>query len=247
MCYFNDNPKIIKGNLGIGDDMYYLIAKKFAIPWTIISACLLSTVLYLVTGSINLLPHASAASDSSNPSTEVVNLIELLIEPQVEGNQSIDSIYPEQQEILTTFSSSTTSCAVDDRFPESVRQWCDLITGYAVKNNLDPDLIAAVIWQESGGNPTAYSKSGAVGLMQVMPRNGISASFQCPNGPCFKNRPTIEELRDPEFNISYGTGMLSELQQHHGDTREALKAYGPMDVGYYYADIILNLKSKYGD
>jgi len=44
-------------------------------------------------------------------------------------------------------------------------------------------LIAAVILQESGGDPSAYSSSGAVGLMQVMPRDGIAAEFMCVNGP----------------------------------------------------------------
>jgi len=227
--------------------MYYLVAKKFVIPWTIISACLVSTVLYLITGSINRLPNAYAASNSNNPSTGVVNLIEKVIDPKTSDITDQNANLLEQPETRPVVSQSTTDCTVNLLFPESVRQWCGLITRYADQNNLDPDLIAALIWQESGGNPIAYSKSGAVGLMQVMPRDGLSASFQCPNGPCFKNRPSIAELQDPEFNISYGTGMLAELQQHHGNTRDALKAYGPMDVGYYYADIVLNLKAKYGD
>ena len=106
-------------------------------------------------------------------------------------------------------------------------------------------LSAAVIWQESGGDPAAYSHSGAVGLMQVMPRDGIAAAFMCPNGPCFANRPAITELEDPEFNISYGVGMLAGLYQRYGDLRQALKAYGPMDVGYSYADTVLGLYQQY--
>jgi soluble lytic murein transglycosylase-like protein len=112
---------------------------------------------------------------------------------------------------------------------------------HASKNNLDPNLIAAVIWQESGGNPSAYSKSGAVGLMQVMPRDGIAASFQCINGPCFTNRPSISELEKPNFNIKYGTGMIAGLLQKYGSMREALKYYGPMNVGYYYADKVISI------
>jgi soluble lytic murein transglycosylase-like protein len=117
---------------------------------------------------------------------------------------------------------------------------------YADKRGLAPDLIAALILQESGGNSTAYSHSGAVGLMQVMPRDGLAASFMCKAGPCFTNRPSIEDLQDPEFNISYGTKMLAGLNQKYGDMR-SVKAYGPMDVGYYYADIVLGLyQSCYG-
>ena len=118
---------------------------------------------------------------------------------------------------------------------------------YSDKHNIDPDLIAAVIWQESGGNPDAYSRSGAVGLMQVMPRDGLAAEFQCKNGPCFAGRPTIADLQDPEFNIKYGIKMLKRLYDHYGDYRSALRAYGPMDVGWSYADKILNIYSNYGD
>jgi hypothetical protein len=139
------------------------------------------------------------------------------------------------------------ACAVSDSFPANVRQWCGLITSYASQRNLPPDLVAALIWQESGGNAEAYSHSGAMGLMQVMPRDGLAASFMCKNGPCFSDRPSMQELRDPEFNISYGTKMLANLLARRGSLREALKYYGPMDVGYYYADKVLGLFQQYGN
>lgn len=140
----------------------------------------------------------------------------------------------------------STSCAVSPKFPDEVRQWCRLITQYGEQHGLAPDLVAAVIWQESGGDPQAYSRSGAVGLMQVMPRDGVAASFQCVNGPCFSERPSIDELRDAEFNVQYGTRMLGKLVERHGSLREALKAYGPMDRGYSYADRVLGLYHQYG-
>lgn len=93
--------------------------------------------------------------------------------------------------------------------------------------------------QESGGQADVISDSGAVGLMQVMPRDGIAAFFECINGPCFASRPTTQELLDPEYNIDYGVKMLAGLIDRLGSTREALKAYGPMDVGYSYADKVL--------
>jgi soluble lytic murein transglycosylase-like protein len=142
--------------------------------------------------------------------------------------------------------SGAESCTVSARFPEEVRQWCGVITRYADEHDLPPDLVAAVIWQESGGDPQAYSHSGAVGLMQVMPRDGIAASFQCINGPCFASRPNMVELRDPEFNVFYGTRMLGGLFEKHGSWRDALKAYGPMDRGYSYADKVLSLYKNYG-
>ena len=99
--------------------------------------------------------------------------------------------------------------------------------------------------QESGGQSQVLSHSGAVGLLQVMPRDGISASFQCINGPCFASRPTIQELLDPEFNMEYGTGMLAALVEKHGSEREALFRYGPIDVGYTYADKVLAIRARY--
>jgi Transglycosylase SLT domain len=138
-------------------------------------------------------------------------------------------------------------CAVSNKFPEKVLQWCGMITQYANKRGLEPDLVAAVILQESGGNPGAYSSSGAVGLMQIMPRDGLAAGFSCPNGPCFSNRPSSAELQDPEYNIAYGTKLLSSLEQKYGSVREALKAYGPMDMGYGYADIVLAHFNRYGN
>jgi soluble lytic murein transglycosylase-like protein len=138
-------------------------------------------------------------------------------------------------------------CRVSNKYPEDILQWCELITAKAEQTGLAPDLIAALIWQESGGNPLAYSKSGAVGLMQVMPRDGLAANFTCANGPCFASRPSIAELQDPEYNVDYGTGMLAGLVKHSGSLREALKAYGPMDVGYYYADKVLGIYQQYGD
>jgi hypothetical protein len=78
-----------------------------------------------------------------------------------------------------------------------------------------------------------------------MPRDGISASFECINGPCFASRPTIEELQDPGFNVEYGSQMLAGLFTRLDNMREALKAYGPMDVGYSYADRVLAIYENY--
>lgn len=136
------------------------------------------------------------------------------------------------------------ACNLSSVFPNKVSRWCETIHRFAAEFDLPPDLVAAVIWQESGGDPDAYSKSGAVGLMQVMPRDGIASGFMCINGPCFSQRPTIQELLDPDFNIKYGVKMLARLAQRHGDIREALKSYGPMNIGYSYADRVLGLYQR---
>jgi soluble lytic murein transglycosylase-like protein len=137
------------------------------------------------------------------------------------------------------------ACGVSLSYPESILQWCAIITRFANQVQLPPNLVAAVMLQESGGDSTAYSASGAVGLMQVMPRDGIAATFECINGPCFASRPTTDELLDPSYNVEYGTTMLVGLISKLGDLREALKAYGPMDRGYSYADRVLAIYERY--
>lgn len=136
-------------------------------------------------------------------------------------------------------------CQVSARYPTKIYQWCGLISRYAAQHQLEPNLVAALILVESGGDAQAISRNGAVGLMQIMPRDGLAAEFQCPNGPCFANRPTIKELKNPEYNLNYGTKMLARLVNKRGDLREALFAYGPAGVGYTYADKVLGTYEAY--
>lgn len=140
---------------------------------------------------------------------------------------------------------NTPPCTLPTSYPEDILQWCLLIESSAQETGLPSTLIAAVMLQESGGDPLSYSSSGAVGLLQVMPRDGIAADFTCVNGPCFASRPTIKELQDPAFNIAYGSQMLAELSAKHGSYREALFHYGPIDMGYRYADLVLEIWKKY--
>jgi len=201
---------------------------KFLFLCTILACLILAAGLSLV--NIQASANGSQAVPESNLSPAQTG----------SGNQpQADSAQPSNLDNST--------CSVSQRFPASIRRWCGLITQYAGKHGLPPDLVAALIWQESGGNPVAYSRSGAVGLMQVMPSDGLAASFLCSGGPCFSNRPNTDSLKDPEFNVSYGTKMLAGLVGRTGSLRDALKSYGPMDVGYYYADKVLGIYQRYGN
>ncbi len=179
--------------------------------------------------------------------------------PETQQEQPVNTALPETstaepagipEEISKTTSPEEAApidpnCSLNVKLPHEVLQWCNLIETFAREYNLPPGLIAALIMQESYGDPLAYSKSGAVGLMQVMPRDGLAASFQCANGPCFADRPAISELQDPAFNINYGTRMLANLYIKNGSYREALYRYGPINMGYKYADIVLGLWESY--
>jgi hypothetical protein len=182
----------------------------------------------------------SSSEAASPPAQEELPTEELSTEELFET-----SIAYTPETVDTHASNSSNDCRVSSSFSQSILQWCQLITTYADYHGLPPDLVAAVMLQESGGKPLAYSHSGAVGLMQVMPRDGIATKFMCINGPCFTNRPTIAELQDPEFNIAYGTKMLAGLAGRFGNYRDALKSYGPMDVGYGYADKVLAIYQRH--
>lgn len=78
--------------------------------------------------------------------------------------------------------------------------------------DVDPSLIKAIIWAESSFNPSAVSKRGAVGLMQLMPATARSLG--------------IKDIRDPESNIDCGVRYFKQLMvQFNGDARLALAAY----------------------
>lgn len=136
-------------------------------------------------------------------------------------------------------------CAWARLYPRSITRWCSLIEEYSQRSGLETSLIAALMLEESGGDPQALSRSGAVGLLQVMPRDGAARGFVCQNGPCFASRPTAAELVDPEFNMDYGTRTLASLVKKMGSLRDALKAYGPVGMGYRYADAVLSIQQNY--
>lgn len=201
---------------------------KFLFICTVVACLILAGVLSLVTVQVSITGSPVATA------------------PGAAQAQTGAGSQPQADSALPS-SPDNSNCSVSQRFPASIRRWCGLITQYASKHGLPPDLVAALIWQESGGNPVAYSQSGAVGLMQVMPSDGLAASFQCAAGPCFSTRPSTDELKNPEFNVSYGTRMLAGLVGRTGNLREALKSYGPANVGYYYADKVLGIYQSYSN
>jgi soluble lytic murein transglycosylase-like protein len=82
----------------------------------------------------------------------------------------------------------------------------------AGRYDVDPDLIAAVIMTESQFNPSAVSKKGAKGLMQIMPVTADALD--------------LKDIYSPEENIQAGTRHLSRLlSKLDGDVRLALAAY----------------------
>jgi len=207
--------------------------RNYVVLGALFGSLLLASFGYKVTASVEF-PSPSTPPSPTNTADE-----------EIQPQKGTDTDAKPNKKKKEEKAISDSKCKLSSNYPQSIQQWCSEITYNAETKNLDPGLIAAVMLQESGGNPEAYSKSGAVGLMQVMPRDGLASSFMCINGPCFASRPSIQELEDPEFNIEYGTRMLAGLVGKQGNVRDALRAYGPMDVGYYYADKVLGIYQSY--
>ncbi|GBE57921.1 soluble lytic murein transglycosylase precursor [bacterium BMS3Abin01] len=100
-------------------------------------------------------------------------------------------------------------------------EYTGIIVQYSQKNALDPALVAAVIFQESGFEPASESAAGAVGLMQLMP--GTAAWIAGNTGGADF---TVADLGDPEVNIAYGCWYLGYLlDRYDGSEALALAAY----------------------
>lgn len=106
-------------------------------------------------------------------------------------------------------------------FPSFVLPPCDplpseqldkLIEQSAKLENVQPDLVRAVISQESGGRPCAISAKGAQGLMQLIP--ATAAQFG------------VRDAFDPKQNVDAGVKLLKQLlAKYNGDVKLTLAAY----------------------
>jgi len=100
--------------------------------------------------------------------------------------------------------------AMASLFTPEVQRWSDRIRVWAQAYGLDPNLVATVMQIESCGDPQARSRSGALGLFQVMP-------FHFKAG---------EDPLDPETNARAGLAYLAEaLRKANGDVAQALAGY----------------------
>jgi len=103
---------------------------------------------------------------------------------------------------------------------------------------LDPYLIASIIRQESGFEPSTVSNAGAVGVMQIMPLEAPRIAATAGLGP-----PTRDQLFDPKTNIEIGVAEYQQkLDVMHGTAILAIAAYnaGEEAVGKWLAQTPLD-------
>jgi soluble lytic murein transglycosylase len=97
----------------------------------------------------------------------------------------------------------------------------DIIRQQAAKKDLDPSLIAGVIYAESHFRDGQISAAGAEGLMQLTPRTARDIARKS-GGTAFN----VDDLGTPQVNISYGAYYLRYLLDRYGGNETfALAAY----------------------
>lgn len=103
---------------------------------------------------------------------------------------------------------------------EGALKWRDQIQKAAQEHGIPWELLAAVVAVESGGDQSARSPAGAVGLAQVMPQYHAQRASKYGG-----------DLSDPQVNLLVAAEILKENYQRYGDWDKAIAAYfGAIDT-----------------
>ena len=113
------------------------------------------------------------------------------------------------------------------------RAFEDEVNRFAEEFSIDPLLLWGIIRTESTYRADVLSRSGAIGLMQIMPATGQDIAGR------LKATVTNEDLKKPDVNVRFGAFYISAMiRQFDGDWDKALAAYngGPGNVNKWSRD-----------
>jgi soluble lytic murein transglycosylase-like protein len=99
----------------------------------------------------------------------------------------------------------------------------EMLAQAGTEHNVDVDLLASLVKAESGGNARAVSRTGARGLMQLMPSTAAGLG--------------VQDSFAPQQNVRGGSTYLDALlTRYHDNLALALAAYnaGPAAVDKYH-------------
>lgn len=144
----------------------------------------------------------------------------LLLDPRI---KQVNANIVKQSPQVSLQNALTEAAAVQaNTQPTSKSQILNVVSQISKKHGVDEKLVQALIKQESGFNPKARSKSGAMGLMQLMPFTAKNLGVKDPYN-------TVQNI---EGGVKY---LKSMLNKYNGNVILALAAYnaGPGAVDKY--------------
>jgi soluble lytic murein transglycosylase-like protein len=154
---------------------------------------------------------ATAVSDSA---TNAANYLEVSADAIVH----VETVADVPQAIATSKSPSTIAASAPTR-----AEIHEMLAHSGASHDIDTDLLASVMKAESGGQVRAVSRTGARGLMQLMPSTATEMG--------------VQDAFRPDQNIAGGTAYLDALlTRYHDNIALALAAYnaGPAAVDRYH-------------
>ena len=156
---------------------------------------------------------ATVASDSAN---NAANYLEVSADAIVR----VETVADVSQPIAT---SKTFPTITDSTSAPTKAEIHEMLAHSGASHDIDADLLASVMKAESGGQVGAVSRTGARGLMQLMPATASEMG--------------VQDAFRPDQNIAGGTAYLDQLLTRYRDNIAlALAAYnaGPAAVDRYH-------------
>jgi len=164
-------------------------------------------------------PTPSQATEPAEPSAETAPATPTPAEPvAVASPRSKASTPPVTDKPVTDKPARALKpIPVSDELLTRARKVQPIVARAAAEHGIDPNFLNGVIWVESKFNPKARNRSGAKGLMQIMPKTGQAMAKKLGR----RHRPY-----DPDFSIHAGAKLLSILlAKFDNDEELALLGY----------------------